>query len=66
MIKIGVRADGHTATDNSRTRICGKNPKRYVLDIFVDKDYVYKDGMVITFHFTDDKHELSDGERLKQ
>ncbi len=31
----------------------------YVLDIFVDKIYIYKEKMVITFHFTDDKQELS-------
>ena len=33
--------------------------KRRVLDIFVDKIYIYEDGMTITFHFLDDKQELS-------
>lgn len=36
-----------------------KKLREYVLDIFVDKIYVYKERMVITFHFTDDKQELS-------
>ena len=36
-----------------------KQLREYVLDIFVDKIYVYRDKMVITFHFTDDKQELS-------
>ena len=36
-----------------------KKLREYVLDIFVDKIYVYRDKMVITFHFTDDKQELS-------
>ena len=36
-----------------------KQLREYVLDIFVDKIYAYKDKMVITFHFTDDKQELS-------
>lgn len=36
-----------------------KQLREYVLDIFVDKIYVYRDTMVITFHFTDDKQELS-------
>ena len=36
-----------------------KRLRNYVLDIFVDKIYVYRDKMVITFHFTDDKQELS-------
>lgn len=36
-----------------------KQLREYVLDIFVDKIYVYEDKMVITFHFTDDKQELS-------
>lgn len=38
--------------------------RRYVLDIFVDKVYVYKDKMVFTFHYTDDKRELSYAETL--
>ncbi len=33
--------------------------RKHVLDIFVDKIYIYKEKMVITFHFTDDKQELS-------
>lgn len=36
-----------------------KRIREYVLDIFVDKIYVYKEEIVITFHFTDDKQELS-------
>lgn len=36
-----------------------KRLREYVLDIFVDKIYVYKGKIVITFHFTDDKQELS-------
>lgn len=39
--------------------------RRYVLDIFVDKVYIYKDKMVITFHFTDDRRELSYEETLE-
>ncbi len=30
-----------------------------MLDIFVDKIYVCREKIVITFHFTDDKQELS-------
>lgn len=33
--------------------------KKKVLDIFVDKIYIYKEKMVITFHFLDDKQELA-------
>lgn len=33
--------------------------KKRVLDIFVDKIYIYKDKMIITLHFLDDKQELS-------
>lgn len=36
-----------------------KKLRDHVLDIFVDKIYVYKEKMIITFHFTDDKQELS-------
>lgn len=39
--------------------------RRYILDIFVDKVYIYEDKMVITFHFTDDRQELSYEETLK-
>lgn len=36
-----------------------KRLREYVLDIFVDKIYAYKGKIVITFHFIDDKQELS-------
>lgn len=39
--------------------------RRYALDIFVDKVYIYKDKMVITFHFTEDQWELSYEETLE-
>lgn len=39
--------------------------RRYTLDIFVDKVYIYKVKMLITFHFTDDRQELSYEETLK-
>lgn len=39
--------------------------RRYILDIFVDKVYVYKDKIIITFHYTDDRQELSYEETLK-
>ena len=39
--------------------------RRYVLDIFVDKVYIYKNRMVITFHFTDDRQELSYEETIE-
>lgn len=39
--------------------------RRYVLDIFVDKVYIYKDKMVITFHYTEDRQELSYTETLE-
>ena len=36
-----------------------------MLDIFVDKVYIYRDKMVVTFHFTDDRQELSYEETLE-
>lgn len=36
-----------------------KKTLEYALNLFVDKIYVYKEKMVITFHFTDDRQELS-------
>ena len=36
-----------------------KEVRELVLDIFVDKVYVYNNELVITFHFTDDRQELS-------
>ena len=39
--------------------------RRYVLDIFVDKLYLYEDSMIVTFHFIDDKQELSYDETLE-
>ena len=39
--------------------------RRYVLDIFVDKVYAFEDKLVITFHFTDDKQELSYADTLE-
>lgn len=36
-----------------------KELREHVLDIFVDKVYVYNNELVITFHFTDDRQELS-------
>lgn len=34
--------------------------RRYVLDIFDDKVYLYKDGLIITFRSIDDKQEFFD------
>lgn len=45
--------------------IDNEDVRRYVLDIFVDKVYIYTGKMVITFHFTDDRQELSYEETLE-
>ena len=42
-----------------------EDARRYVLDIFVDKVYLYEDSMIVTFHFIDDKQELSYDETLE-
>lgn len=48
-----------------KRRSLAEEVRRCVLDIFVDRVYIYKDKMIITFHFTDDRWELSYAETLE-
>ncbi len=41
------------------------NKRTEILDLFVDKIYVYEDKLVITFHYTADKQELNYEETQK-
>lgn len=41
------------------------NIKAKLLDLFVDKIFIYDDKMIMTFHFIDDKRELSYSETME-